>query len=98
MKVSLNYVILVGPVLLLVDSPLVGDLFVRSLSMFDLKFGIDDSFVVSKKCVCVNYDLLGHFSHIMFSAGVVVHTRTCWVTLHLHAKLNNFWNCNKKIL
>lgn len=37
--------------------------------MFGLKFGIDDSFVVSKKCVCVNCDLLGHFSHFMFSAG-----------------------------
>jgi hypothetical protein len=66
--------------------------------MFGLKFGIDDSFVVSKKCVCVNCDILGHFSHFMFSAGGVVRTRTCCVTLHLRAKLNNFWNSNKKIL
>lgn len=70
----------------------------RSLSVFGLKFGIADSFVFSKKCVCVNYDLLGHFSHFMFSAGGVVHTRMCCGTLHLRAKLNNFWNCNKKIL
>lgn len=66
--------------------------------MFGLKFGTDDGFVVSKKCVCVNYDLLRHFTHFMFSAGGVVHTLACCVTLHLRATLNNFWNCNKKIL
>jgi hypothetical protein len=72
--------------------------FVQCLSMFGFRYGISDSFVVSKKCVCVNYDLLGHFSHFMFSAGGVVHTWTCCVTLHSRAELNNFWDCNKKIL
>jgi hypothetical protein len=66
--------------------------------MFGLKFGKDDGFVVSKKCVCVIYDVLGHFSHFMFSAGGVVHRRVCCVTLHSCAKLNHFWNCNKKVL
>ena len=57
-----------------------------SLLMFGLKFCIDDSFVVSNKCVCVNYYLLGHFSHFM-SAGGIVHTHMFCVTLHLLANL-----------
>lgn len=55
--------------------------------MFGLKFCIiDDSFVVSNKCICVKYYLLGHFSHFM-SAGEVVNTHMFCITLHLHAKL-----------
>lgn len=47
-KVSLNYIILVGPILILEDIPSVGIFHLcKGLSMFGLKFGIDDSCVVS---------------------------------------------------
>jgi len=96
-KASLNYIILVGPILILEDIPSVG-IFYLCVACHWFGIWYDDSFVVSKKCVCVNYDLLGHFSHFMFSAGGVVHTCTCCVTLHLCTKLNNSWKCNNKIL